>query len=94
MQVKYESLIYTGSKVMAKVKVFWTVGQTSRSRTLGETLWYGVKGLVTRNVHVKYESLIYTGSKVTAKVKVFVHTHAHADARGMTIALRTFVPAS
>ena len=28
------------------------------SRSLGQKLWYGVEGLVTRNTHVKYEDLI------------------------------------
>ena len=41
---------------------FWKVGQTSRSRSLGQKLWYDVKGLVTRNTHVKYESLVSHGS--------------------------------
>ena len=47
---------------------------------------------------MKYESPIYIGLKVISNVKVFVHAHADADADadtgGMTIALRTFVPAS
>ena len=52
------------------------------------------------NTHVKYESSTYSSSWVIGKVKVFVHAHADADANadadagGMTIALRTFVPAS
>ena len=58
---------------MAKVKVFSKVGQTSRSRSQGEKLWYHMKGLVTRNAHVQYESPISSGLKVMAKVKVFVH---------------------
>ena len=41
----------SGLKVMAKVKVFKKVGQTSRSRSQGKKLWYHVKGLVTRNTH-------------------------------------------
>ena len=59
-----------------------------------------MKSLITRNAHVKYESPICIGLKVISKVKVFVHAHADADADanadtgGMTIALRTFVPAS
>ena len=69
--VQYESPISSGLKVMAKVKVFSKVGQTSRSRSQGQKLWYHVKGLVTRNIHVQYESPISSGLKVMAKVKVF-----------------------
>ena len=46
-------------------------GQTSRSRSRGQKLWYHVKGLVTRNTHVQYESHISSSKKVMAKVKVF-----------------------
>ena len=43
---------------------------------------------------MQYESHITSGKKVMAKVKVFVpRTHADADARAMTLAPRTFVPA-
>ena len=66
-----ESPITSGKKVMAKVKVFSKVGQTSRSRSRGKTLWYHVKGLVTRPTHVQYERPITSGKKVMAKVKVF-----------------------
>ena len=44
------------SKVMAKVKVFSKVGQTSRSKSQGKNLWYHVKGFVTRNKQMKYDS--------------------------------------
>ena len=88
--MQYESPITSGLKVIAKVKVFFKVGQTSRSRSQGQKLWYHVKGLVTRNTHLKYESSILNGFKVMAKVKVFVHA---ADARAMTLAPQTFVPA-
>ena len=50
---------------------FFKIGQTSRSRSRGQKLWYHVKGLVTRNTHVQYESPISSGKKVMAKVKVF-----------------------
>ena len=50
---------------------FLKVGQTSRSRSLGQKLWYDVKDLVTRNTHVKYESPTAYGSLVMTKVKVF-----------------------
>ena len=69
--VQYESLITSGKKVMAKVKVFSKVGQTSRSRSRGHKLWYHVKGLITRNTPVQYESPITSCKKVMAKVKVF-----------------------
>ena len=42
-----ESPIASGKKVIAKVKVFSKVGQTSMSRSRGQKLWYHVKGLVT-----------------------------------------------
>ena len=41
---------------------------------------------------MKYESSIINGLKVMAKVKVFVHA-ANANARAMTLAPQTFVPA-
>ena len=41
---------------MTKVKVILKVGQTSRSRSLGQNFWYAWKDLVTRNVHMKYGS--------------------------------------
>ena len=50
---------------------FSKVGQTSRSRSQGQKLWFHLKGLVTRNTHVQYESPITSGLKVMAKVKVF-----------------------
>ena len=53
--MKCESPISSGEEAMAKVKVFLKVGQTSRSRSLGQKFWYPWKGLVTRNVHMKYE---------------------------------------
>ena len=52
---------------------------------------------------MQYESHISSGKKVMAKVKVFVHAFnvdadtdadADADTRAMTLAPRTFVPAS
>ena len=50
---------------------FSKVGQTSRSRSQGQKLWYRVKGLVTRNTRVQHESPISSGKKVMANVKVF-----------------------
>ena len=50
---------------------FSKVGQTSRSRSQDQNLWYHVKDLVTRNTHVQFESLMSSGLKVMAKVKVF-----------------------
>ena len=55
---------------MAKVSLS-KVGQTPRSRSRGQTLWYHVEGIVTRNTHVQYESPITFVKKVIAKVKVF-----------------------
>ena len=42
---------------MTKVKVFES-RSNFKSRSLGQKLWYDVKGLITRNRHVKYESSI------------------------------------
>ena len=81
--VQYESPITSGKKVMAKVKVFSKVGQTSRSMSRGQKLWYQVKGLVTRNTHVQYESHITSGKKVMSKVKVFVHAHTPTRTLGL-----------
>ena len=64
--MQYESPISSGKKVMAKVNVFSKVGQTSRSRSRSQKVWYHVKGLVTRNTHVQYESPISSGKKVMA----------------------------
>ena len=47
----YESPITSGKKVMAKVNVFQKY-VNRRSRSQGQTLWYHVQGLVTRNTHV------------------------------------------
>ena len=69
--MQYESPSSSVLKVMAKVKVFSKVSQTSRSRSLGEKLWYDVKGLVTKNAHTQYESPRSSGLQVMAKVKVF-----------------------
>ena len=51
--MKYESPTSSGKESMAKVEVFFKVGQTSRSRSPGQKFWYRWKGLVTRNVHMK-----------------------------------------
>ena len=51
-----------------------------------------MNSLVTRNTHVQYESSISSSKKIMGKIKVFVHA-SHADARAMTLAPRTYVPA-
>ena len=56
--VQYESSTTSGKKIMAKVKVFSKVGQTSMSRLQGQKLYYHVKGLVIRNTHMKSISLM------------------------------------
>ena len=66
----------------------------SRSRV--QNLQYHLKGLVTSNTHVQYESSTSYGKKGMAKFKVFVHAsngNADADARAMTLAPQTIVPA-
>ena len=65
--VQFQSLITSGLKVMAKVKVF-----QKKVKLQGQELLYDVKGLVTRNTHKQYESFIISGLKVIAKVKVFL----------------------
>ena len=96
--MKYEIPTSYGLKVMANVKVFSKVGQSSRSRSRsqGQKLWYHVKGLVIRYAHVKYESPTSYGLKVMTNVKVFVHatdadadTDTDADTMAMTLAPRT-----
>ena len=47
-----KSLPLLGYEAIAKVKVFFKVGQTSRSRSLGQKFWYPWKDLVTRNVQM------------------------------------------
>ena len=69
--MQHESPLTSGKKVMAKVKVFSKVSQTSMSRSRDQKLWYHVKGLVTRNTHMQHESHLTSGKKVMAKVKVF-----------------------
>ena len=67
MTVKYDSDLKSydqGSSV-------WKLDQTPRSRSLGQQLWYGMKGLVKRNASVIYESPFSSGSKVMTKVNIF-----------------------
>ena len=71
---------------------FSKVGQSSRSRSQGQKLWYHAKGLVLKNTHVKYESPTSYGLKVMTNVKVFA-TDVDADTRAMTLAPRTYIPA-
>ena len=47
-----------------KVPLLQKVGQTSRSRSQGQKLWYHVKGLIIRYTDMKYESSIFNGLKV------------------------------
>ena len=46
--MQYESPVTSGLKVMTKVNFFSKVGQTLRSRSLDQKLWYHVKGLVIK----------------------------------------------
>ena len=71
IHVQYGSPISSSKKVMAKVESFSKIGQTSRSGSQGQKLWYHVNGHATRNKHVQYESPITSDLKVMAKVKVF-----------------------
>ena len=54
---------------MTKVKVFLKVGQTSRSKSLGQKFLYPWKGLVTRNTHMK--SLPLLVRKLWPRLKFF-----------------------
>ena len=56
----------------------------------GPKSWYHVKVCDTKNTHVQYESPTSSGLKVIAKVQVFVNA---ANAKAMTQAPRTFIPA-
>ena len=51
---------------MAKVKVFH-----KKVKLQGQSLWYHMKGIVTRNTYVQYKSPTSSGLKVMANVKVF-----------------------
>ena len=65
-----KALAFLVWKLWPRIK-FWKVGQTSRSRSLGQKLWHDVKGLVTMNAHMQYESPSSSALKVMAKVEVF-----------------------
>ena len=43
--MKFESPTSSGKEAMTKVKVFFKVGQSSGSRSLGQKFWYPWKGL-------------------------------------------------
>ena len=50
--MKYESPTPSGLEVMAKVKVFQIVGQTSRSRSQGQ-IWYGTTlKVLSQGLHI------------------------------------------
>ena len=50
---------------------FLKIGQTSRSRSLGQTFWYPWKGLVTRNVHMYMKALPLLVRKLWPRLKFF-----------------------
>ena len=66
-----KSLSLIVRKLWPRLLFFSEVGQTSRSKSRGQKLWYHVKGLVTRNTYVQYKSTISSGKKVMSKVTVF-----------------------
>jgi hypothetical protein len=69
--MKYENPItYAIQKIWPMLK-FLKVGQTLRSRSQGQKIWYVYKGLVIRKTHMKYESPNTCHSKDMANVKVF-----------------------
>ena len=91
LYVKYESPIPHGYKnILSYLKAIFSlkVGQTSRSRSLGQKSHLQMKALVIRNQCVKYQSPNPNSSKDIAQVKVS-STDADAD-EGMTLALRYF----
>ena len=54
--MKYEKALSLTVHIFNMTKgKFLKVGQTSRSKSLGQKLWNDVKGLLTRNTHHKYE---------------------------------------
>ena len=97
LYVKYESPIPHGYKnILSYLKAIFSlkVGQTSRSRSLGQKSHLQMKALVIRNLCVKYQSPNPNSSKDIAQVKV-LSTDAdddadNADTEGMTLALRYF----
>ena len=78
-----KSPISSGMKVMAKINFFSKGGQTIRSRSQSQKLWYHVKGLATRKTQMKYESSFLHCLQVMAKFKFFVHT-SNSDTKAMT----------
>ena len=50
--MKFEHSTSSGSKVIARLKVFISRSDFKVKVTRS---WYGIKGLTTRNTHVKYE---------------------------------------
>ena len=92
-----ESPISSGLKIIVKIKVFFKVGQTSRSRSQGQKLWYQVEGLAKVDTHVPYESPITSGFKVMTKVKFLsayytpTQTRQDTDARAMILAPWTYM---
>ena len=62
---KYESPTSSGLKVLTK---------TSKSRLLGQNLWYAVNSSVKRYKHVLYKNPTSSGPKVMTKVKILEST--------------------
>ena len=80
--MKYECPIFSGSKVTANVKIFWYVGQRSRSMSQGQHFWYKWKDLIAKNVHVKYESHTCNGSNV--RISRYVGQRSWSRSQGQT----------
>ena len=55
------------------------------SRSEGQNIWYGWKGLVTRKANVKYESSKSNDLKVKGKVNVLCHRHTDKQTDGAKI---------
>ena len=58
----------SGKKLWPRLK-FLKIGHISRSWSLGQKLWYGMKGLITRSAHVKYEALPLLVKKLWPRLK-------------------------
>jgi hypothetical protein len=71
LYLKYQSPNTFGSKDIAQVKVFFKLGQTSKSRSQGQTSGYQRKNLFIMHPYLLYQNHNIFASKDIAKDKVF-----------------------
>ena len=70
--MRYEISTSSHIEALEKVKVFFKVGQTSRSQPLSHKIWYIFKSLFTRNGYVKYEkNSNLVGIKIMTRQRAF-----------------------